>query len=292
MSWYDQIVFGDTSVLDLIIFVIVVITAIVVARIISQLIRNRMDEKMGLRFSKSLARMAFYTIVGLTILIGFSKILHVQFEVLIISLGVVGVAIAFASQQVISNLISGIMISITRTIQLEDWVEVGGAPNTAIARVTDINLMNTMLRDVDGRIVIVPNSQIINGKIINYNRAGFVAVSMDLWLDASSDMRTVRRIVNEEADRDPHILPRVTEEERRMALKILERPSIKRIWASEGDLSRLVPQVDIVDLRKDKVKISIKVWLRLVQRKDEILSDFLEALRARFQEANIGFRDP
>ena len=64
-------------------------------------------------------------------------------------MGLVGVAIAFASQQIISNLLSGLLISFTRPIQLEDWVEVGLAPSTGVCRVKDINLMATVLRDIE-----------------------------------------------------------------------------------------------------------------------------------------------
>ena len=71
---------------------------------------------------------------------------------------------------------------------------------------------------------MLPNSQIANGKVINYTQAGFVAVPFDLWFDASSSIDVVRRIVNEEAERDPASTGRGREEHRLM-LRIFERPA-------------------------------------------------------------------
>ena len=190
-----------------------------------------------------------------------------DFGGLIISLGLVGVAIAFASQQIISNLLSGLLISFTRPIQLEDWVEVGLAPSTGVCRVKDINLMATVLRDIEGRIIVVPNSQIVNGKVINYTQAGFVAIPFDLWFDSSSSIDAVRRMVNEEAKRDPRILPDVDEEERRVVLRIFERPAIRGLFGGAADLTALNPQVNILDLRDGKVKVNVRVWIREINRR-------------------------
>jgi len=251
MNWLDIQVWGDLTIGSLLAFIILVIASIIVARLISSLIRKQLDERIGRRTSKSVARVAFYVIVGSAVLIGFSQILRMDFSGLIISLGLVGVAIAFASQQIISNLLSGLLITGLRAILLEDWVEVGLAPTTGGCRVKDINLMTTVLRDVDGRIIVVPNSQIINGKVINYSQAGIVAVSFDLWFDLDSPVDVIRRIVYEEADRDPHILPDVDEAERRVVLKVLERPAIRSLFGGSADLSAVNPKVNVVDVRDD-----------------------------------------
>ena len=103
--------------------------------------------------------------------------------------------------------------------------------------------MTTVLRDVDGRIAIIPNSQIINGKVVNYTKAGFVAVTVPLWIAPVSDLELIRKIVLEEADIHPRILPTVTEEEKKAVIKLFERPSIRAFFGSSHDLSMLNPQV-------------------------------------------------
>jgi small-conductance mechanosensitive channel len=292
MSWLDYPIWDGITVESILAFTIFVVAATLVGRLISNLIRRNLDERVSRRTSKKVARFTFYVIVLAAIMIGSSKILDVDFSVLVISLGLVGVAIAFASQQIISNMLSGLLISISRPIQLEDWVEVGLAPTTGVCRVKDIKLMTTEMRDLDGRIIIVPNSEIVNGKVINYTQAGFVATSFDLWLDSDSSIETVRRIVSEEADRDPRVLPNVEGEEHKVTLKIFERPALRNLFGPAVDVITLNPRVNILDLKEGRVKVNVRIWIKEINKRDEIVSGFLEALKGRFQGENVGLRDP
>jgi small conductance mechanosensitive channel len=256
MSWLDYPIWDGITVESILAFTIFVVAATLVGRLISNLIRRNLDERVSRRTSKKVARFTFYVIVLAAVMIGSSKILDVDFSVLVISLGLVGVAIAFASQQIISNMLSGLLISISRPIQLEDWIEVG------------------------------------NGKVINYTQAGFVATSFDLWLDSDSSIETVRRIVSEEADRDPRVLPNVEGEEHKVTLKIFERPALRNLFGPAVDVITLNPRVNILDLKEGRVRINVRIWIKEINKRDEIVSGFLEALKGRFQGESVGLRDP
>jgi small-conductance mechanosensitive channel len=275
----------------LILFTLILVAGAIVGKAISMLIRRGLDEKVGRRLSKTVARSAQYIIIGAAVIIGFDQALEQQLSGLIISLGLVGVAIAFASQQIVSNMLSGFIIAISKPIQLEDWIELGLTPTTGVSRVKDITLMTTVLRDVDGRISIIPNSQIINGKVVNYTKAGFVAVTIPMWIVPTSDMERIRQIVLEEADIHPRILPRVTGEEKSIIAKMFERPYIRSLFGPSLDLNTLNPQVNIVTIQGSRVKIEIRVWLREINKRDEIVSEFLTELKKRFAAEEIGIRD-
>ncbi|MDD5189170.1 MAG: mechanosensitive ion channel, partial [Methanoregula sp.] len=68
----------------------------------------------------------------------------------IASVGIISIALAFASQQIISSLLAGFLITINRTITLDDWVVLGGLPDTGISQVKDITFTRTILRDRNG----------------------------------------------------------------------------------------------------------------------------------------------
>lgn len=291
MSWLTEPLIGNVTAVMLIIFALILALGVLLGKVASILIRKYLDEKVGVRLSKGVARTAFYVITGAALVIGFGMALQLQLSGLIISLGLVGVAIAFASQQIVQNMLSGLIISITRPIQLEDWVDVGLTPTTGVSRVKDITLMTTVLRDIDGRIAIIPNSQIINGKVVNYTRAGFVAVAVPLWIAPVSDLERIRKIVLEEADIHPRILPTVTEEEKKAVIKLFERPSIRAFFGSSYDLSTLNPQVNVVDIQGSRVRIAIRIWIREINNRDEIVSEFLIELKNRFAAEDIEIRD-
>jgi small conductance mechanosensitive channel len=291
MSWLTEPLIGNVTVAMLLLFTLFLVMGVLLGKVASIFIRKYLDERVSIRLSKGVARAAFYSIAGMVAVIGFGTALQQQLSGLIISLGLVGVAIAFASQQIVQNMLSGLIISITRPIQLEDWVDIGLTPTTGVSRVKDITLMTTVLRDVDGRIAIIPNSQIINGKVVNYTRAGFVAVTVPLWIAPVSDLERIRKIVLEEADIHPRILPTVTEEEKKAVIKLFERPSIRAFFGSSHDLSMLNPQVNVTDIQGSRVRIAIRLWIREINNRDEIISEFLTEVKKRFAVEDIEIRD-
>ena len=132
MSWLEEPLIGNVTTIALILFVLILVLGVLLGKGASVLIRKYLDDKVGHRLSKGVARTALYAIIGTALVVGFGMALQQQLTGLIISLGLVGVAIAFASQQIVQNMLSGVIISFTRPIQLEDWVDVGLTPTTGV----------------------------------------------------------------------------------------------------------------------------------------------------------------
>lgn len=279
--------------MDIILFALVMAIAIIATRAVTSLIRRHLDDTVGKRSSKGVARILQYGILGITFLVATSTFLHIDLNAVLLSLGIVGIAVAFATQQIIQNAVSGILISLTKPIQLEDWVEVGGGPSTGICRVRDIRLLSTELREKEGRITIIPNSQIINGKVINYTRSGFTALIKDIWVGPVSDLEKIRQIVLEVADEDPYILPYVSKCEKVRIPSLFDHSTIPSQQEHEQAIEEsLVPIVNVADIQGSRIKLEVKIYVRDVQRNDEIMSGFLEVLKARFEAEGIELRDP
>jgi small-conductance mechanosensitive channel len=290
-NWLDISIGGGITIFSLIVFLLLLTAAILIGRLAYLIIRRSLDDKVGRRLSKNAARLVQYAIIFTAAGYGFGTILRLDFSGLLLSLGLVTVAVAFASQQIIQNFISGIIISITRPIQIEDWIEVGSSPESSVSRVKDITLMSTVLRETSGRIIIVPNSQIITGKVINYTKAGFVAVTVPLWIESLTSLDQIKAIVYEEADKDPKILPQVDGEEKVAFQRILERPAIMNLFRDDANLKALDPQVNVVDIQGSRTLVRIKVWIREIDKKEQILSNFLVTLKKRFEAENIKLQD-
>ncbi len=56
------------------------------------------------------------------------NLFNVTLNVVLTSIGIIGIAVAFASQQIMQNAMAGMLISMDKRIKTNDWVEVGGAP--------------------------------------------------------------------------------------------------------------------------------------------------------------------
>jgi small-conductance mechanosensitive channel len=278
---------SGVTIEQILVVVLILLVAVFLAKAASALIRRYLDDRISKNWSKGLARIIQYVILGIGLYIGFYEIFRVSVSAMLASLGIVGLAIAFASQQVIQNAISGILISVTRPIRLEDWVEVGGTPDTGVGRVKDITLLTTVLRDGDGRISYIPNSMILTTKVINYTKSGFVALRVRLTVMSPIDFGRLKQIVIEVTDEDPLILPNVTEEERSAVAKIIEIPNIRAMFEHKHDMSALNPKVTISDISETKVEVVVKFWIREINLKDEITSGFLDKLGMRLENEGI-----
>ncbi len=292
MSWLETPIIDNVRPLDIAAFLLLMVAAILVARVGNSLIRKYLDEPVGKRLSKGVARSYQYTVMLVAIAFGFGSVLALDLSAMFLSLGIAGIAVALASQQIIQNAIAGILISIVRPIQLEDWVEVGPIPLNGMGRVRDITLMNTVLRVIDGRIITVPNSQIMNGKVINYSRGGFTAVNIPLWIANVSDLERITAIIREEADLNPNILPKVSEDGRRTVVKLFERRYVRGIFGSANNLQSLSPEVHLAEVQGTRARLNVRLWIAEPFKKEEIVSGFLRSLTEKIKAEGIELRDP
>jgi MscS family membrane protein len=114
----------------------------------------------------------------LTLLHRFSKILFsilaflfildlwgVQIGALLASLGIVGIAVAFALQNTLGNIFGGISMIIDKTIKVGDVIVVD-ADTRGIVK--DIGLRSTKIKTFNNQIITIPNGKLSTGKIENY----------------------------------------------------------------------------------------------------------------------------
>jgi small conductance mechanosensitive channel len=126
------------------------------------------------------------------------------------TLGLIGLGISFALKDMIANFLSGIMILINRPFKIGDQIEVAGEEGT----VKDIELRATDIKTYDGRQVIVPNSQLYSGVVINntaYDERRFdVVVGVGYDNDISTAVELAKESLEEaemvEEEPEPQVL--------------------------------------------------------------------------------------
>lgn len=146
--------------------IVILIFGIWFAKIISVRVRKILlkatkDEML----SNFLAKVAFVGLLILAIVITLGT-MGVQTTSIIAALGAAGLAIALALKDSLSNLASGIMLVIFRPFTKDDMIEINGL----IGIIEDISLFHTYMRMADGKLVILPNTNIATSEVINYTR--------------------------------------------------------------------------------------------------------------------------
>ncbi len=109
---------------------------------------------------------------------------------LIASLGVAGLTIGFAARDTLSNLISGLFIFWDRPFVIGDLIELNGQ----YGRVDQITLRSTRVVTVDGKMLAVPNSTVVNSTVASYTNFPNLRIDLDFTLGVEESLPRVRAI--------------------------------------------------------------------------------------------------
>jgi small-conductance mechanosensitive channel len=120
-----------------------------------------------------------------------------------ILIGALGVGIGFGLQNLVNNLVSGIIIAFERPIQIGDTIEVGGKTGT----VQEIGVRSSQINNGEGANIIVPNGDLLSQQLINWtlhnrNRRIKIVISVPY----KSDFRKARTLILEELGKSDKIM--------------------------------------------------------------------------------------
>jgi small conductance mechanosensitive channel len=188
---------------NLMLAVIVIAAGYFVARLI-----RRFSYKVTLRISNSDSVSGVISVILQTMVVLFAitialNILNLDKAVatLLTGVGIVGLALGFAFQDLSSNFISGLFMAFRRPFEIGDQVETNGF----IGTIRKIELRSTILTTTAGLNVILPNKDIFQKPIINYSRTENRRVELDFTLmntvDLSFAESLVRRAVEDISER-------------------------------------------------------------------------------------------
>jgi small conductance mechanosensitive channel len=123
------------------------------------------------------------------------ELLHLEKTVtsLLAGIGVVGLALGFAFQDIAANFMSGFLMAWNRPFKVDDLVEVADHRG----RVKEIAFRATTIETLNGLSVMIPNKEVFQHAIVNYNRTPTRRLDFTLGTAYGDDMSTVRRVVTE-----------------------------------------------------------------------------------------------
>jgi len=193
---------------------IILIATIIIARMADRLLKKHIPHifeasKMDKEFDQTSHALTRRLIVAAIYIIGILMIvlqipaLNRVAVAMLAGAGVAGIAIGFAAQDSLSNIISGILLAVFKPIRIGDYVDFKGE----YGHIEDLTLRHTIICTWDLRRIIVPNSQISGDYIVNWSIGSPEAIwPVDFGIAYTSDIDKARNIIIEETKRHPQVM--------------------------------------------------------------------------------------
>jgi small-conductance mechanosensitive channel len=185
------------SLLSLVSLFVVVVVAWAISRYLRRFLEKRtlvQHLDAGLRFT--LLRFLHYLILVVGLLYGLKLGFSIDLTSVAVLLGFLSVGIGFGLQYIASDLISGLILLFERPVRVGDRLKIGDVEG----RVENIALRTTLILTNDHIAVIVPNSELVRNKFINWSyRRDPVRIRLAVGVAYGSDLDQVQQALIEAA---------------------------------------------------------------------------------------------
>lgn len=262
-GWHNNIL--DFVQYDLPRILVVLILAFVLQRIVRFFVDRMLklaDRQVGnsqrasqLRTMAAIIRATAYGVIGFIVLLHVLSVFNINLTPLLASAGVLGVGIGLGAQSIFKDMINGILILVEDQYNVGESVKIASLSGTVV----DMSLRCTTLRDGDGTLYIIPNSQVAT--VSNLSR-DFSVASLSLSVDASADPDHVLAVL------------------RKVALEVRNDPAFAQIVMADPD----VPGLDQIKGREVVYPVSIRVR---ISQKDAVLRELRRRIIKAFEREAI-----
>ncbi|RMF59392.1 MAG: mechanosensitive ion channel family protein [Calditrichaeota bacterium] len=164
----------------------------------SKALRKHFSKRFSAQLGLIVSKTVLYT--GMSILlISVLRELGFKLTTLLGAAGIVGIAVGFASQTSVSNIISGLFLITDKAFEINDVISVGHTTGVVLS----IDLLSVKLRTFDNRFVRIPNETLIKSELTNMTRFPIRRVDIPVGVAYKENIGKVRDILLEIAKQEP-----------------------------------------------------------------------------------------
>ena len=155
----------------------------IVAGIVKRTIRKKVTPQVLMLITKSITYLGFFVVL----LYALNK-MGVQLAAILGAAGVVGIALGIASQESLSNMISGVFLISEKPFEIGDIITVG--EKTGI--IMSIDLLSVKMRTFDNLFIRIPNEKLINTEVTTITRFPIRRMDFNLSVAYKEDRKSTR----------------------------------------------------------------------------------------------------
>jgi small-conductance mechanosensitive channel len=205
---------------------------------------KRLSKQSAMLLEKGILYIGFFLIA-----IAAMQQAGVKLTALLGAAGIVGIALGFAAQTSVSNIISGLFLIGEKPFAVGDVIRVGERLGT----VDSIDLLSVKLRTFDNQLIRLPNESLIKAEVTTITRYPIRRMDIMLGVSYKEDIRRVLEILRELARDNP---------------LVLDEPEPFLMFKGFGD-SALEVQYGVWFRKEDFLKLKTELMIRIKERFDE-----------------------
>src|SRR6056297_770683 len=185
-----------TGFIEMLPNLVVALLILILFYVIGKFARKAVSNLLGKISANKTITNLLETIISISILgIGiFISLSILQLDGAVTSLlagaGIIGLALGFAFQDIASNFISGIILSIRHPFGIGDIIETNGF----YGEVEKMNLRNTIIRTPKGQIVYIPNKSVFENPLENYTSSGLRRIDLSCGVSYGDDLEKAKEV--------------------------------------------------------------------------------------------------
>jgi small conductance mechanosensitive channel len=245
--------YGQRILWALVILIVGIWFARLIRRYLGKAMERRGVDQTLIGFISSLL---YYIVVVAVVISAISK-LGIETTSFIAVLGAAGLAVGLALQGSLSNFASGVLLILFRPFKVGDFVEAGGM----MGSVDDIGMLMTRMHTPDNKSILVPNTQVMGGHIVNFSAHDTRRLDLTFGISYGDRIELAKQVLEE----------------------IIE--------ADERCLKDPAPTIGVIELADSSVNIVCRPW---VNASDywPLRFDLMERVKNRFDEVGISIPFP
>jgi small conductance mechanosensitive channel len=215
-------------------------------------VRKMKDDNVDTSIRDMIGGLLKWAIMGFGVVIACNQ-LGIPIVAMLTGVSIIGLAVGFAAQETLANFIAGIVIFLDKPFKVGDWIQVHDDEGL----VNRVTFRSTRFTNLDGDVVVMPNTAMLQNRIINKSTNPVTRVNVPIGI-----------AYKESIDRTREVL-------------------LKTLIGDKRIQSTPQPEVVVRQCADSSVNLMLHFWIREERYEDAMVWEYLEKCKKALDAANI-----